>query len=39
MENKRDISTDNTNVTLRENVAEVMQHYFASLKGEEPTHV
>jgi Fis family transcriptional regulator len=39
MENKRDISTENTNVTLRENVAEVMQHYFASLKGEEPQNV
>lgn len=38
MENKRDISSEAT-VTLRENVAEVMQHYFASLKGEEPQHV
>lgn len=26
-------------VTLRENVAEVIRHYFASLKGEEPRHV
>jgi Fis family transcriptional regulator, factor for inversion stimulation protein len=39
MENKRNISTDNTNVTLRENVAEIMQHYFSSLKGEEPHNV
>lgn len=39
MENKRDISINNTNVTLRENVAQVMQHYFSSLKGEEPQNV
>ena len=26
-------------VTLRENVAEVIGHYFTSLKGEEPRHV
>jgi Fis family transcriptional regulator len=26
-------------VTLRENVAQVMEHYFANLKGEEPKHV
>lgn len=25
--------------TLRSNVAEVMKHYFGSLKGEEPTNV
>jgi len=25
--------------SLRNNVAQVMQHYFASLKGEEPRHV
>jgi Fis family transcriptional regulator len=28
-----------TQVTLRENVAEVMKHYFANLKGEEPRQV
>jgi DNA-binding protein Fis len=37
MEMNRD--SDNTNVTLRENVAQVMQHYFSSLKGEEPQNV
>ena len=26
-------------VSLRENVTEVMRHYFTSLKGEEPRHV
>ena len=26
-------------VTLRENVAKVMQHYFANLQGEEPRNV
>ena len=26
-------------VSLRENVQQVLQHYFASLKGEEPQHV
>jgi Fis family transcriptional regulator len=39
MENKRDISTESNSVTLRENVAQVMQHYFSSLKGEEPQNV
>lgn len=33
------IQHDNDQVTLRENVAEVMRHYFANLKGEEPRHV
>lgn len=28
-----------TEATLRENVAEVIKHYFVSLKGEEPRHV
>ena len=28
-----------TVVTLQQNVAQIMQHYFASLKGEEPRHV
>lgn len=26
-------------VPLRENVAEVLKHYFANLKGEEPRHL
>lgn len=26
-------------VTLKEHVAQIMQHYFANLKGEEPRHV
>lgn len=26
-------------VTLRENVTQVLKHYFASLKGEEPQHL
>lgn len=26
-------------VSLRENVTEVMRHYFTSLKGEQPRHV
>lgn len=39
-----DKSNENTipttsQVSLRENVAQVLQHYFASLKGEEPQHV
>jgi Fis family transcriptional regulator, factor for inversion stimulation protein len=33
------IYTDPSVVSLRENVAEVMQHYFANLKGEEPRNV
>ena len=39
MENKRDTSIENTHVSLRENVAQIMQHYFSSLKGEEPQNV
>jgi len=38
MENKRE-TLENTNVSLRENVAQIMQHYFTSLKGEEPQNV
>jgi Fis family transcriptional regulator len=38
MEIKKDFSTENV-VTLRENVAQVMKHYFISLKGEEPQNV
>ncbi len=30
---------DLTEVSLRANITEVMKHYFASLKGEEPRHV
>ena len=38
MENKKD-SIEKSPVTLHENVAEVMQHYFSNLKGEEPQNV
>jgi len=31
--------TDPAVISLRENVTEVMRHYFANLKGEEPRHV
>lgn len=34
----KDISSD-TEVTLRENVTEIIRHYFANLQGEEPRHV
>jgi Fis family transcriptional regulator len=37
--NKLNPYTDPAVVPLRENVTEVMRHYFASLKGEEPRHV
>ncbi len=37
--NKLNPYSDPTVVPLRENVTEVMRHYFASLKGEEPRHV
>lgn len=33
------VESEITVVSLRENVAEVMQHYFSSLKGEEPRNV
>jgi Fis family transcriptional regulator, factor for inversion stimulation protein len=42
MENKKELSHPaevTTGVTLRENVAQVLKHYFASLKGEEPKHI
>ena len=41
MENKKDPQIDApvTQVSLRDNVAQVIRHYFASLKGEEPKHV
>jgi len=32
-------TADVADVTLRSNVTEVMRHYFASLKGEEPRNV
>ena len=32
-------SPGSTEVTLRENVMQVMKHYFANLKGEETQHV
>ena len=31
--------SDNVQVSLRENVAETLRHYFANLKGEEPCNV
>lgn len=31
--------TNGAPVSLKENVTQVLQHYFANLKGEEPTHV
>lgn len=37
--NKLNPYTDSEAVSLRENVTEVIRHYFASLKGEEPRHV
>lgn len=39
MDNTKVSNMNNANVSLRENVAEVMQHYFANLKGEEPRHI
>lgn len=41
MENKKDqtVTESVQQVTLRENVAQIMVHYFANLKGEEPKHV
>ena len=41
MENKQPnfSSDDSTDVTLRENVTQVMKHYFANLKGEETQNV
>jgi Fis family transcriptional regulator len=38
-ENEINTHSDQAPVSLRENVAEVIGHYFASLKGEEPRHV
>jgi len=37
--NKHNPYIDPTVVSLRENVTEVMRHYFSNLKGEEPRHV
>lgn len=40
MENNQDNPySDPIIVSLRENVVEMMRHYFANLKGEEPRHV
>ena len=40
MDNKQFNSySDPVQVSLRENVAEVLLHYFANLKGEEPCNV
>jgi len=38
-DNELNSYSESSVVTLRENVAEVIRHYFASLKGEEPKHV
>ena len=38
-DHKNDPYVDPAVVSLRENVTEVMKHYFANLKGEEPHHV
>jgi Fis family transcriptional regulator len=37
--NQHNPYSDPVVVSLRENVTEVMRHYFANLKGEEPRHV
>lgn len=39
LNNNPPLNADATEVSLRANIAEVMKHYFASLKGEEPRHV
>ncbi len=41
MENKQPDSqaSESTIVTLRENVTQVMKHYFSNLKGEETQHI
>lgn len=40
MEYKKDTAPETlTPVSLRDNVAQVIKHYFSSLKGEEPQHV
>ncbi|MHB1948053.1 MAG: helix-turn-helix domain-containing protein [Gammaproteobacteria bacterium] len=38
-ENTQSSYPEQTEVTLRENVTEVIRHYFANLKGEQPRHV
>lgn len=38
-ENNMNSYSENEVVTLRENVAEVVKHYFSSLKGEQPRNV
>lgn len=39
MNNEMNSNSTEVQVSLRENVAEVISHYFASLKGEEPRNV
>ena len=39
MDTKNNPYNDPTVVSLRENVTEVMRHYFANLKGEDPRHL
>ena len=36
---KNELDSENTVVSLKENVAEVMKQYFSNLKGEEPRNV
>jgi len=37
--NEMNAYSDSTEVSLRENVAEVIRHYFANLKGEQPMNI
>jgi Fis family transcriptional regulator len=37
--NEMNSYSDSTEVSLRENVAEVISHYFANLKGEQPMNI
>jgi len=41
MENRKDTpyNANTGQVSLRENVTQILQHYFANLKGEQPQHV
>jgi Fis family transcriptional regulator, factor for inversion stimulation protein len=39
MPNQENPLDSSTHCTLRENVEEIMKHYFVKLQGEEPRHV
>lgn len=39
MNENQNTHQDHTVVTLRENVTEIIRHYFANLKGEQPRNV